>query len=209
MFVRMLAAWVPKVNYIENMSILHRIRWGRVTLTGAAVLALFSWLGGSETSSPLEADGDVAVMKPGDGLALLANRPWMDHMPRNDRDMVTQLVFLDKNNAKTGALMRTSKWRQFREGTRWAARKNGLLIQLPQLDKTIPLSAKAYSCRAPKPFDLCLELSLFGRGVKLYSKKSWTIDDLDAVDDVLVVDPDAVGQDADFLFQLADETDNP
>ena len=79
------------------MSIIQRIRWGRVLLAGAAIMGLTTLFTAGEQSQ----HSTVEITKPGDDLAYLANRPWVDHMPRNERDMVTRVVFIDKDNKKT------------------------------------------------------------------------------------------------------------
>lgn len=174
------------------MSILQRIRWGRVTLAGAVVLGTSLWL--SDGDTPTESlDG-----KPKPGNALLANRPWIDHMPRDERDMVTQVVFLEKGNLREGAMLRASRWRQVAELFRWETRAGGLTIELPQVGRKIPISAQASECKdAPKPFDLCLDVSLLGKGVRLFSKKEWKISALSDVDALLTAQPDAVDPSAD------------
>ena len=176
-------------------SILRRIRWGRVSLAGAAVVGLGMWAAAPcESTSCGSMTAEVEAMKP-PGTELLANRPWVDHMPRNERDMVTQVVFLDRGGKKQGAMQRASKWRVVAELFRWDTRRGGLTVEFPQVGRKLPVNAKAYACKGkgvPKGFDLCLDVSLLGRGVQLYSKKSWKIGSLDEVSDLLEVDPDAV-----------------
>lgn len=177
------------------MSILHRIRWGRVSLASAAVLGLGLWLSDSEetTAASVGALDD----KPGQ-QSLLTNRPWIDHVPRDERDMVTQVVFLDRGGKKDGAMARASRWRQVVELFRWEQRSGGVTVELPQVGRKIPVNAQARPCKdAPKPFDLCLDITLLGKGVRLYSKKEWTIRSLEEVDALLIPDPNAVDLDTD------------
>jgi hypothetical protein len=135
---------------------------------------------------------DVEASKPGDS-ALLINRPWVDHMPRSERDMVTQLVFVDRDGQKMGALLRASRWRQIAELFRWEQRRGGLTVEFPQNNKRLPVSTRVWACKdAPKGFDLCLEVKLIGKGLRLYSNKKWSLDEPTSFSDFLTIDPDAV-----------------
>jgi len=179
------------------VSILRRIRWGRVSLVGAALAGLGLWATAPCDRSccgTVDAMEGVVGMKP-PNTALLINRPWIDHMPRNERDMVTQLVFVDRADSKLGVMQRSSTWRVVAERFRWAPRSGGLTVEFPQIGRKLPVHVRAYACKGkgvPKGFDLCLDVSLLDRGMQLYSKKQWKIGSLDEVADVLVVDPDAV-----------------
>ena len=135
---------------------------------------------------------DVEANKPGDSTLLL-NRPWVDHMPRSERDMVTQLVFVDRDGQKMGALLRASRWRQLAELFRWEQRRGGLTVEFPQSKKRLPVSTRVWACKdAPKGFDLCLEVSLLGKGMRLYSNKKWSLDEPTSFSSFLTIDPEAV-----------------
>jgi hypothetical protein len=195
------------------MSIFHRIRWSRVCAAGVAVV-LFSWFVADEPltahhsgeqpliadgvseglSSHAELNGEQEAMKPGTDT-LLVNRPWVDHMPRSERDMVTQLVFLDKDGKKFGAMLRASRWRQLAELFRWETRNSSsVTVEFPQNNKSLAVSTRVWACKdAPKGFDLCLQVSLLGKGVRLYSNKKWSLDTFDA-SALLSIDPDAINE---------------
>lgn len=187
------------------MSILHRIRWGRVGAAGVAIILVTMGLGSSEESPPLTSHSvdiithDAEVAKP--DSTLLANRPWIDHMPRNERDMVTQLVFLDKDGKKMGAMLRASRWRQLAELFKWEPRKTGVTVHFPQLDKKVPVNTRTWACKAPKGFDLCMEISILGKGLRLYSNKRWKLDEPDTyIEDTqgyLLFDPEAINESLD------------
>jgi len=187
------------------MSILHRIRWGRVGAAGVAIILVTMGLGSSEESPPLTSHSvdiithDAEVAKP--DSTLLANRPWIDHMPHNERDMVTQLVFLDKDGKKMGAMLRASRWRQLAELFKWEPRKTGVTVHFPQLDKKVPVNTRTWACKAPKGFDLCMEISILGKGLRLYSNKRWKLDEPDTyIEDTqgyLLFDPEAINESLD------------
>lgn len=189
-----------KPGYTLDMSILYRIRWVRVCATAAlitaAVWGLGDWGAGER--------GDVDMTRPSTET-LLANRPWLDHMPKNSRDMVSQLIFVDKDKKKLGAAMRASRWRQFAEIYQWKPTKNGVVIHLQQNDRRLWLQATVRECKgkAPKPFDLCLDIGLLGRGVTLYSKKNWKQSELAALQD-LPFDPDATETNPIDVLELLD-----
>ncbi|MEL6349993.1 MAG: hypothetical protein AAFV53_43230 [Myxococcota bacterium] len=174
------------------MSILTRIRWARVSLAAAALAAAAWWTG-----------ADVETNRP-PTKNLLVNRPWVDHMPKDGRDMVSRLLFLQKDTKQFGAAIRGSNHRMFLEAYDWKPTKNGLMIQLKQNGRRIWVQATARECRreAPKPLDLCLDIGILGRGITLYSKKSWSQDDL-LMTAPLPTDPDAVGEDIN-VFDVLD-----
>ncbi|MEL6345709.1 MAG: hypothetical protein AAFV53_21550 [Myxococcota bacterium] len=173
------------------MSILHRIRWSRVSLAAAAVGALFF---GAELLDEPDAQ------RPGPGLKLLTNQVWIDHLPRSERDMINQLIFIDKHGQRPGFFVRASVWRQFIERGRWTVGQGqeGLQVHFPQNDRRLKMKWRAYECKgkAPEPFELCLDLTIMGRTLKMYSTKEWRVEDIDQVEDLaLPIDPDAAAGD--------------
>lgn len=174
------------------MSIFQRIRWGRVSLAGAVVLGTGLWLSDGE---PADADAGARDDTPSPGQALLVNRLWIDHIPRSERDMTTQLLFLDQDGERIGGVIRASHWRHLMEMFRWEHRSGGLALEFPQVGRTIPVNAQARECKdAPKPLDLCLDVSFLGQRARLFSKKGWKTEDMADVDALLaaLIDPDAV-----------------
>ncbi|MGH0031865.1 MAG: hypothetical protein ACQGVC_18915 [Myxococcota bacterium] len=64
---------------------------------------------------------------------------------------------------------------------------------MPQDEIRTEVEVRTWKCEgeAPKPFELCLELSAKGRKVVYYSRKDWVIDPKDAHDSVQALVEDA------------------
>ena len=113
---------------------------------------------------------------------LLQDRVWIDHMPRNERDVVN--VFAMLTEEPVGVFQAASAWRGNFEAFRYEAKGDEVRALFPQNGDKERWTATATKCDA-NGMDFCLELSGSSRGVKkYYSRKGWEIDgdrDLDAV----------------------------
>jgi len=187
------------------MSILRRIRWGRVSLALLSVTAFVAVI----DSAPEEQDvqeiqaiqdiQDITVtdeiMKP--NTKLLLDRPWIDHLPSNDKDLVNAMFFIERDGARVGGIFRTSVWRRHMEVFRWSPKGDELMLEFPQVNRTIPIKAQARACdEAPDPMDLCLDVTILKKSVRLYSKKDWKRKDAADIESLvaeLPIQPDAEG----------------
>ncbi len=115
---------------------------------------------------------------PSKGTARLANQVWIERMPTGERDRIHHMVLIDHPRAKLGALGFSSRWRANIEGLRWNLSGDTLSIVMPQDDRHAKVKVRTWSCKgeAPKPFELCLELSQGERKFRYYSMKDWEID---------------------------------
>ncbi len=107
-------------------------------------------------------------------LALLTNRNWQHKTPKDARDMTFHLALFDKAKVRTGLTAYMSAWRINMDSVRFKTKGDTLVIESMQ-DRTVAhLRARIWSCKgeAPKPFDLCLELSSGDKKLRLYSRKS-------------------------------------
>lgn len=107
-------------------------------------------------------------------LALLTNRIWQNKTPKNDRDLAFHLGLFEKAKVRTGLTGHISAWRYHFDSVRFRTKGDTLVIESPQ-DRTVThFKSRIWSCKgeAPKPFDLCLELSKGNRKVRLYSNQS-------------------------------------
>lgn len=156
------------------MNVLRRVRWFRVSLAAAALGALFWGLNAEKPSSLTEMSENI--QRP--GLELMVNRVWIDRLPRNERDMINQLLFIQQDSDRIGAVVRASVWRRFIELNRWKPNKNGVELHFPQSDRKLKVGTRAYPCKgkAPEPFELCLDITVVGQTRRLYSMKEWKID---------------------------------
>ena len=109
---------------------------------------------------------------------LLFNRVWLERMPRAEREMVRNLALVQHGERKMGVTARASRWRVQADLFRW--RMDGedrLETRFPQDGRQATFNVRAWYCakEAPKPFELCLELSRGGRTRRLYSREDWII----------------------------------
>ena len=102
------------------MSLIKRIRWGRILLAGAATGGLWHAL-----SPECDLAEPAAVVIEADTLA---NRPWIDHLPRGERDMVSHVIFVDQGE-RIGAVGRSSRWRQAAELFLWKPGKGAVEVE--------------------------------------------------------------------------------
>ena len=113
---------------------------------------------------------------------LLANRIWIDHVPRSDKDTIQ--VFAALSEHSVGVFQATSQWRGGFEAFRYEASGADLRILYPQTGDREAVRAKARRCKEQE-MDFCLEIEGASRGVKrYYSREGWEIDkaaNLDAV----------------------------
>jgi len=169
------------------MSLLYRIRWGRVSL------ALLSFAALTSVSSAVFCDAEDEQIAALDGAALdeaarpdgklLLDRPWIDHLPKDDKDPVNAMLFVDRSGERVGVVSRASVWRRHMEFFRWERKGADLALEFPQAGRTLPVKAKARTCdEAPEPMDLCLDLIVMKKAVRLYSSSKWSINDVDELD---------------------------
>jgi len=105
---------------------------------------------------------------------LIANRIWLDHIPRNDKDTVQVFIALSEHSA--GVFNASSQWRGSYEVFRYEAQGGELRVVYPQTGKRETIHARATRCKE-KDMDYCLELEGASRGVKrYYSCDGWEID---------------------------------
>jgi hypothetical protein len=139
-----------------------------VILGTVATASVWSW---KRTSEPVATDN-----------RLLADRIWIDHIPRNERDTIH--VFAAISEHSVGVFQATSQWRGNFEAFRYEASGGELRILYPQTGDREKARAKARRCNDGQ-MDFCLEIDGASRGVKkYYSREGWEIGqahDLDAV----------------------------
>ena len=108
---------------------------------------------------------------------LLANRAWVERMPKSKKDLVTWFVPMDLKGKKFGVAQRASHYAF--AGERFVYTRSGdkLVLTFQQTERKTAITAKAYECagKAPKPFDLCLDLKAGSDKATFYSKKSWKV----------------------------------
>lgn len=104
---------------------------------------------------------------------LLADRIWIDHVPRNDKDTINVFAMVSKRAA--GVFQATSQWRGSYEVFRYEAEGADLRLVYPQTGDREAVHAKARRCTEAR-MDFCLEVEGASRGVKkYYSREGWEI----------------------------------
>lgn len=106
--------------------------------------------------------------------SLTQDRIWIDHLPRNDRDVFQ--IFIAITEEPFGVFQAASQWTGQYEFFRYEMTGEELRVVFPQNGDRQKITAKARECR-DGGHDYCLELAGTNRGVKkYYSRKGWEID---------------------------------
>ena len=113
------------------------------------------------------------------GTKHAVNQVWIDHIPRDDRDMITHLVLIDHRDGQFGAIGRSSQWRHAIDIFKWNLQRDTLRLYFPQERAKGEVKIETWECEgeAPQPFELCMRLTgNNGRSAMLYSRHEWEID---------------------------------
>lgn len=147
-----------------------------VVVVLVAAASVWSWKRGGGSNEAANGAAGEAIHR------LVANRIWIDHVPKSDRDTIN--VFVAVSEHAVGAFQATSQWRGSFEAFRYEANGGELRLLYPQTGDREAVRAKAKRC-TEQGMDFCLELEGASRGVKkYYSREGWEIrgaQDLDAV----------------------------
>ncbi len=112
------------------------------------------------------------------GTEHAVNQLWIDHMPRDDRDMITHFVLLDHPQGQFGEIGRSSQWRHLIDVFKWQLRGAKLGLFFPQDRARGEVTVETWECagEAPAPFELCMKLSNEqGPSFMFYSREDWEI----------------------------------
>jgi hypothetical protein len=113
-----------------------------------------------------------------DGGKLVADRVWIDHMPRSERDTVN--VFIVLSSDPFGVFQASSRWQGQFEMFMYEQKGNEIRAVFPQTDTKETIKATAKKCDQ-KGFDFCLELGGGKHGVaRYYSMEGWDVGSADA-----------------------------
>jgi hypothetical protein len=120
--------------------------------------------------------GAVCLRAPTDRLV---NQVWIERLPRNERDMIWHFVAVEKGDKRGGALGRGSRWRLAVDWFRWKRQGDRIELDTPQTRCRSTLKARVWECagQAPRPFELCLEMTTGEHVFRYFSRKSWVIKD--------------------------------
>jgi hypothetical protein len=136
-------------------------------VTGALVGATaFAWhVHGKSADTARITDG-------GDLDSLLTDRPWIDHLPRGERDAFN--VFIVISQQPVGVFQKATAWQGAYEVFTYEAQgRRKLTVAFPHTGDHDDVRAEVTECHE-HGMDYCLELSGASRGVKrYYSRADW------------------------------------
>jgi hypothetical protein len=113
------------------------------------------------------------------GTKHAVNQLWIDHVPRDDRDMITHFVLIDHPQGQFGAIGHSSQWRHIIDVFRWQLQRDTLRMFFPQERARAQVQIETWRCEgeAPAPFELCMKLTnKNGRSFMFYSRDDWKIE---------------------------------
>jgi hypothetical protein len=113
------------------------------------------------------------------GTEHAVNQLWIDHVPADERDMITHFVLIDHREGQFGVVGSSSRWRFGGEVFRWQLKGVDLHMYFPQERTRGAVQVETWACEgeAPAPFQLCMKLTnKNGRSMTLYSREEWEID---------------------------------
>lgn len=119
------------------------------------------------------------------GTKHAVNQLWIDHVPRDDRDMITHFVILDHPQGKFGAIGRSSQWRHMVDVFKWNLGGDTLRLFFPQDRAKGEVKLETWECagEAPAPFELCMRMTnKQGKSWMFYSREEWEIDPRGAIE---------------------------
>lgn len=127
-----------------------------------------------------------SVWAPADGPepnVLLEDRLWIERLPETDTDMVMLFAAVKDDRQKVGTLAQASSWRVVADNFTYKLNGRRLQLRFPQHGVDVGLKANARACKAPEPFELCLDLATDDGGrARFYSRKDWKIAELEDAD---------------------------
>jgi hypothetical protein len=107
---------------------------------------------------------------------LLVGRVWIDHLPRNERDVIQ--IFGMIPDEGIGLFSKRSVWAGDFEGFRFELKGDEVRAVFPQNNAKEKFRAKARTCNE-RGMDFCLDIEGSDHGVKrYYSREGWEIGSL-------------------------------
>jgi hypothetical protein len=105
---------------------------------------------------------------------LLANRVWLDRLPRDEKETVN--VFAAVTRRSVGFFQATTRWKGSYELFQFEALGPEMRVVYPQTGEKERIRARAWECNERNNMDYCLDIAGSSRGVKrYYSRRGWEI----------------------------------
>jgi hypothetical protein len=169
----------------------HTFRTILATCLGTTAIAV--WIFGAGERPAVESIGDESAVRAELELASaehLANRLWLERWPDDERDIIGYLAFVDQGGPQEGIVGRASQYRLMLERFGWRLEGERLRVFFPQERTRGQVQARTWKCDAPKPFELCLELSNGRDKVMFYSSRDLELRGAEAIDALLSKTPE-------------------
>ncbi|MFT3694931.1 MAG: hypothetical protein QM831_17405 [Kofleriaceae bacterium] len=116
-----------------------------------------------------------------DGGGTVTNQLWLDHMPKNDRDLTHVLIALHDKDPRgdVGILNYGSAWRANINIFKFEKSGDSLRVLFPQNGFKAQWTTKVSHCSVDQ-FTLCLEVTAPRGTFRYFSRDEWVIDSADA-----------------------------
>jgi len=116
-----------------------------------------------------------------DSKVEVTDRLWIDHMPRNDRDLLHLLIAVtqDHHDENVGFLRFGSRWHAEFNGFRFEKKGSDLAVEFPQNSWRATWHTKVSRCHVGD-FTLCLEITAPRGTFHYFSRDDWEIGNADA-----------------------------
>ena len=116
-----------------------------------------------------------------DSKAQVTDRLWIDHMPKNDRDLLHVLIAVtrDAHDENIGFLRFGSRWQAQFNGFRFEKKGDDLAVEFPQNSWRATWHTKVSRCSVGD-FNLCLEITAPRGTFHYFSRDDWEIGNADA-----------------------------
>ncbi|MCK6544534.1 hypothetical protein L6R52_01565 [Myxococcota bacterium] len=110
------------------------------------------------------------------GADLLANRMWLERFPKEPRELVRGLSLTEVRARRVGVAAEASAFRAHFDLVEWDLDGSTLTVISKQDAVKTAFAVKIRRCagEAPRPFDLCMDLSAGGRTWHYFSREAWT-----------------------------------
>ena len=111
---------------------------------------------------------------------LVQNHFYIERLPKDARDMIHQIAFVEDEGERFGARIHASQFRWLIDTFAWSRSGNEVKSLILQSKREVRSVFKAWRCQTG-PFELCIEIREGDRTRKYYSKNDWVITDIDDV----------------------------
>ena len=111
------------------------------------------------------------------GTEFLKGRPWVDHLPKGPRDNI-HVIFLARDSP-FGATVHGSNFRHLVNGIQHKVDGDSVELVALQDNVKVKVQVRTWECEeAPGQLDLCMEIKVRRRTIRLFSATEWERDEV-------------------------------